>query len=166
MAKANLPPMASCTGCGDCCGPVAVRRLEAKQIREVLRETGESWTPNPERPMDCGFLRIDGETTRCAVYEARPFACRAFGVIEQMTCRHFPEEAQLDLSPQRAVELRLTDPADKLLGEHFESGYLERMSSLLGGNELGPGESIRLLRELRRTGQMPYRSEPREKVKL
>lgn len=152
--RADLPPMASCNGCGECCGPVAARRHEAKRIKALLRENGESWEVDPEDPTRCGFLRKDGEAMRCAVYEARPFACRAFGVIQQMVCNHFPEEAVIDLPPQQAVYLKLTDPADRLIGEYFEHGYLERIGATVGAT---PEQVKRFVPLMRQAGILPYR---------
>lgn len=126
-------------------------------MRHLAREKGEEWTVDADDPIR-GFLRRDGDVTSCAVYEARPFACRAFGVIEEMTCRHFPEDVVTSLPPQKAVLMRLTDPEDQLLGEAFEPGYLERMGAIASGGEFRPGVATQLALQMRAAGALPYRS--------
>jgi Fe-S-cluster containining protein len=135
--------MKSCTSCGECCTTVRARPEEAKRIRHFARENGIEWQPPERQPIDyaemgdqgpnryCGFLRRDGEVHRCAIYEVRPWACRAFGVVPGLECTYFPEEVVSGLSAEDAALRRLTDPADRLLGEYFESGYLERMKPFL-----------------------------------
>lgn len=77
--------------------------------------------------IQCGFLK-DGQ---CSIYEVRPFVCRAFGVIKQMPCTRFPQEAQLDFSIQKAHDLHFSNPDDAFLGFYFEPGYYDRMKEAL-----------------------------------
>jgi Fe-S-cluster containining protein len=133
-----MPAMPLCNGCGDCCGPVTARPEEVKRIRQYMKEHGVAWEPPaPEEntiSFSCGFLRKQEDGSfRCAVHPARPWACRAFGVIEEMPCPHFPEAVVESFPRQKAQALRLIDPADRYLGEHFEPGYLQR----IGGRGTG-----------------------------
>jgi hypothetical protein len=136
--RTDLPDMPLCNGCGAWCGPVTARPEEVKRIRRYVKENGIEWrAPELEEgtiSFACGFLRpqADGSYT-CAVHPVRPWACRAFGVIKEMPCPLFPEAAVTSVPRQQATLLRLIDPADKYLGEHFESGYLKR----IGGRGTG-----------------------------
>ena len=135
MRRTDLPQMPQCTSCGMCCGPVGARPDEAKRIKKYLKETGESWTPPPpgEDPGVCGFLRPNGDGSfGCAVYEVRPWSCRAFGVIKEMTCPFFPEAATLEMPRRQAVNLHFVDEDPKLLGEYFEATYLQRIGGRRG----------------------------------
>lgn len=123
--------MKSCDGCrhepdpNACCTIVRARPQEAKRIRRFTEDNGIEWQVN--EGIKCGFLR-DGQ---CSIYEVRPWVCRAFGVVRQMPCSRFPQEAQLDMPQQLAVSLRLSDPDDAFLGYYFEPGYYERMKRAL-----------------------------------
>lgn len=123
--------MASCDGCVGqrvehaCCTIVRARPSEAKAIRHYAREHGVAWQKNPG--ITCGFLQ-DGQ---CAIYPVRPWVCRAFGVVKQMPCSRFPDEAVLDFPREKAELLRLADPEDELLGFYFEPTYYERMKAAL-----------------------------------
>ena len=130
--------MPLCNGCGACCGPVKARPEEVARIRRYLKENDVHWeTPPVEEDtinFACGFLRKQEDGSYlCAVHPARPWACRAFGVIEEMPCHLFPEAAVTSVPQKQAQLLRLIDPEDKYLGEHFEPGYLQR----IGGAEMG-----------------------------
>ncbi len=131
MRRTDLPTMTKCNGCSNqpvknaCCTIVRARPAEAKCIRRFIKDNGIEWQQN--EGIQCGFLQ-DG---MCSIYEVRPWACRAFGVIRQMPCSHFPKEAQLDFPPEQTVVLRLSDPDDAFLGWYFEDGYYERMKVAL-----------------------------------
>ena len=136
--KPILPEMPLCNGCGACCGPVSARPAEAKVIRQYMREHGVEWQKSPHAPgtldFACGFLRKQPDDTYiCAIHPVRPWSCRAFGVIKEMTCPLFPEAAKDTVPPKEAVGLRLLDPDDKYLGEYFEPNYLKR----IGGRGFG-----------------------------
>ena len=136
--RTDLPPMPLCNGCGACCGPVTARPEEVKRIRKYVKENGVEWQAEPVEPgtisFACGFLRKHGDGSyACAVHEVRPWTCRAFGVIKEMPCPLFPEAAVESIPRQKAQELRLVDPGDRYLGEHFEPGYLAR----IGGRQTG-----------------------------
>ena len=120
--RTELPAMPDCTGCGECCTVVKVRPDEAKRIRHHVRTNGVEWSPPEHQPEDwasrgdegpnryCGFLRVDGWRYRCAVYDVRPWSCRAFGVVKGMACSYFPELAVSGPAPLAAVMRRLVDP--------------------------------------------------------
>ena len=134
MKRTDLPPMLSCDGCVDqpvvaaCCTIVHATRLEAKAIRRYASDNGIVWTPSEANGgIACGFLQ-DGQ---CAIYEVRPWMCRAFGVIKQAPCSRFPDEARVDMPQQQMINLRLSDPNDAFLGWYFEPGYYERMKKAL-----------------------------------
>jgi Fe-S-cluster containining protein len=120
--------MTHCDGCAHeattnaCCTLVMARPAEAKAIRHYAREHGVSWQQH--EGIRCGFLQ-DGQ---CAVYPVRPWVCRAFGVVQQLPCSRFPEDAVIDYSPEQARLNRVADPGDELLGAYFEDGYYERMT--------------------------------------
>ena len=131
--------MPLCNGCGACCGPVTARPDEVKRIKRFVADHDIKWEAPPlgEHTVSftCGFLSPqDDGSFRCAIHAVRPWACRAFGVIEEMPCPLFPDSASLSFPRQKAVLLRLIDDHDRYLGEHFEDGYLTR----IGGRELGP----------------------------
>ncbi len=135
MRRTDLPAMHACDGCksagpthgSDCCTIVRARPEETKRIRHYMRDNGVVWLK--AEGIKCGFLREGGA---CAIYDVRPWVCRAFGVVKQMPCPHFPEAAVVDLPSDKAIALRLGDPYDYTLGESFEGySYLARMKAAL-----------------------------------
>lgn len=150
--------MPSCTGCGQCCTVVRGRPDEIKRIRHFMRDNDVEWVVPPEDDqLRCGFLRDQPDGTKtCGVYEARPWACRAFGVIKEMPCTFFFEAATISLPADEAIARRLSDPDDQLLGEAFEGpGYAERLAAYMAketGREdlLRPGIGAELLAQQRR----------------
>lgn len=74
-----LPPMRCDRGCGECCGPVPVTESEYRKVVFVARAKK---LPPKRQGITCPFF-LDGT---CAVYDARPFACRLFGHVPGMTC--------------------------------------------------------------------------------
>jgi len=136
--KTDLPSMPLCNGCGACCGPVTARPEEVKRIKRFVEDNNVKWQADAVEEgtisFACGFLRPqDDGSYQCAVHSVRPWACRAFGVIKEMPCPLFPEAAVASVPRQQAVLLRLIDPEDKYLGEHFEEGYLRRIGGRGGG---------------------------------
>ncbi len=131
MTRTGLPAMKSCDGCAHevithaCCTIVRARPAEAKAIRHYIREHDIHWVENPG--ITCGFLQ-EGQ---CAIYPVRPWVCRAFGVVKQLPCSRFPEDATIDFPREKAELLRLADSDDELLGYYFEPTYYERMKAAL-----------------------------------
>jgi Fe-S-cluster containining protein len=74
-----LPAMACEKGCGECCTVVSCNTPEFDRIREYARVHGV--TPR-KQGITCPFYQDGG----CAVYEARPFACRFYGHTPHMRC--------------------------------------------------------------------------------
>jgi len=105
-------PETTCGGCGRCCfespGLFFVEYLRLVEMLETqrqdvvtraLRELLFSWI-EPER--NCLFL---DEARRCTIYEARPLACRLFGLSSPTD----PDQAQEELrmaAEQEAEQLR------------------------------------------------------------
>lgn len=126
--RTDIPPMPLCNGCGKCCGPATATRQEAKRIKRYIEDEDILWESNSDKPVDCGFLRDAGDGVfRCAVYEVRPWVCRAFGVFKELECPVFPEAVVGSYPARQAVLDNRIHEDDKFLGEYFEPGYLERM---------------------------------------
>ena len=111
----QFPPMPSCNGCGDCCGIVTCTEQEAKVIQGYLKEQGTSW--HPSEGITCGFL--DADTKQCRIYPVRPTLCHAFGVVTQLPCPHFPEDARINFPVQFMQQLALVGPEDHILAYYF-----------------------------------------------
>jgi Fe-S-cluster containining protein len=127
----ELPSMPSCTACGLCCGPATATREEAKRIKRYLKDTGNSWVaPDNTDPLRCGFLRDNQDGTfSCGTYPYRPWVCRAFGVVKQMPCQFFPEDAVVDYPAHEASLHHHIKSTDQFLGEYFEPGYWDRIDA-------------------------------------
>lgn len=132
--RTDLPSMALCNGCGECCGPAAARPQEVKRIRGFVRDNAIAWRVDPSSPLTCGFSRPTDAGAECAIYPVRPWVCRAFGVIAELPCKYFPEAVVLSFPADQAVAIGVSRPGDKLLGEVFESGYLRRLASIGGAS--------------------------------
>jgi hypothetical protein len=78
-----------CDGCTDCAakcaGSIQVWREEYEALRLAAAEAGLTWPPTPPASDwdPCPFL---DERALCAVYSARPFICRAFGLVPWLPC--------------------------------------------------------------------------------
>lgn len=124
--------MVSCDGCKaaggnqDCCTIVRARPAEAKRIKRFVDDNNINW--EQAEGIRCGFAR---EGNICAIYEVRPWVCRAFGVVKQLPCSHFPEEAVIDFPAEKTQALGWSSPDDAFLGYYFEPGYYERMKVAL-----------------------------------
>jgi Fe-S-cluster containining protein len=82
-ALRQIPAFTCKPGCSECCGPVAMSRLEWQRICDRL---GYKPNRNMEASLDCPMLK-DG---RCSVYDIRPTICRLFGTVNVplMLCPH------------------------------------------------------------------------------
>lgn len=68
-------------GCGDCCGVVPASGVEYDRVMAYAAEYG---IEPVLQGVTCPWFQDGG----CAVYEARPTACRLYGHCEGMTCPH------------------------------------------------------------------------------
>lgn len=100
-----VPEMKKCTKCGECCGPVAATREEMEIIKDFMQERGIKY--KDRGILVCGFLTEDNS---CAIYDVRPWVCRIFGVVKELVCPYFPEEATGSFSAGRSVGEGLSDP--------------------------------------------------------
>lgn len=75
----QLPEMRCDVGCGDCCGPAPLSRYEADIVRAYVRKHG---IVPVNQGVKCPFY----QRGVCAIYEARPAVCRAFGHSWMMEC--------------------------------------------------------------------------------
>lgn len=114
MKYPKLNAMPECTSCGQCCGPVTATLDEAFAIRKYIEANGIEWRERPDDPTRCGFY-----AGRCTIYEVRPFACRAYGVIKEMACPYFPDAAKQSLPAEDAIARGLMSPSDHLLSYFF-----------------------------------------------
>ena len=74
-----IPPMKCDKGCGDCCGYAPATEQEYRKVLYVAKAKKLSIK---HQGQTCPFYQ-DGT---CAVYDARPFACRFFGHVPEMVC--------------------------------------------------------------------------------
>ena len=69
-------PKVNCQGkCQESCGPIAMTRLERKQLPDAIDQI------SPD--LRCPLLTQDG---KCSVYDNRPLVCRLWGVVKDMPC--------------------------------------------------------------------------------
>ena len=89
----RLPPMRCDKGCGACCGPVPVDRVELAAIEAYAAAHGVF----PEdRGLSCPYY----QRGVCAVYPVRPRVCQAFGHTPRLVCErgyqaHVDDEHEL-----------------------------------------------------------------------
>jgi hypothetical protein len=94
---ATLPRLDCQKKCSECCGPVAMTRLEAKRINQVAeirtfplpathedRNFGMYRCVVVQEDLTCPLLK-DG---LCSVYAIRPAICRLWGLVPKMKCPH------------------------------------------------------------------------------
>ncbi|OGS01196.1 MAG: hypothetical protein A2V88_08935 [Elusimicrobia bacterium RBG_16_66_12] len=92
-----------------CCGPVTVTEREAEIIKTFAQERDIRWRTLSN--LRCGFL----QGGRCAMYEVRPFACRAMGVIKEMPCPR--QVGPLSFPADRAANEGWMSSSDRLLSD-------------------------------------------------
>ncbi len=87
---AQLPKIECQRKCQECCGPIAMTRLEAKRLPELAFD---------RLPSDAGISFISRTATdtlvcpllkrgECSVYARRPAICRLWGLTEKLRCPH------------------------------------------------------------------------------
>ena len=74
-----LPVMQCDPGCGECCGPVLCHEWEYQRVESYAKKHGLT-------PISQGSTCPWYQNGTCAVYPVRPFACRAFGHFQRLTC--------------------------------------------------------------------------------
>ena len=65
--------------CGLCCGVVPVTQKEFDRVASYIKDRG---IPVLVGGLTCPFFQHG----RCAIYDVRPLACKAFGHVPGMTC--------------------------------------------------------------------------------
>lgn len=116
----KFPAMPACTNCGDCCGPVTATLPEVLRIRKQYPKV--AWVEH-EDPLTCGFY----QGGLCRVYEARPAACRMYGVVKEMPCPYFPEAVRISLPAKDAIASGLMNMTDGLLAYYFAADGGQQM---------------------------------------
>lgn len=124
----KFPAMPSCTNCGDCCGPVTATLPEVLRIRNYVKRNKVEWVEH-EDAATCGFY----QNQRCAIYEARPTACRMYGVVREMPCPYFPDAVKMSLPAKDALAKGMMHPDDTILACYFAADGGERMVNALEG---------------------------------
>lgn len=87
----NIPRFECKPGCGDCCGPVAMSKLELKRLVQA--------SGLPDKRLSTAFMLktgcldcplLDQATHRCTQYEIRPAICKIFGssLHARLRCPH------------------------------------------------------------------------------
>ncbi|KKM67134.1 hypothetical protein LCGC14_1474210 [marine sediment metagenome] len=151
--KITIPSMPSCTGCGDCCGPVAATPKEIKKIAHKVKKKRIKWIPHALDPAKCGFFRFsdDGKSGSCTIYSVRPWSCQAFGVLKEMPCDFFPEAVRISIPADEAVKRRLLPPYSEsaLLSSHFAPDHGDRQINALRLKKQQDMDNI-MLREVSR----------------
>ncbi len=85
-------PKLQCKGlCQQCCGPIAMTKLEYARLSQRVGAP-----PKSRADHRCPMLGKDG---RCRVYEIRPAICRLYGLVPEMKCPHGCEPERW-LSPE------------------------------------------------------------------
>lgn len=80
---ATLPTVA-CKGlCAVACGPLPMSVLEAEQLKKADTQRR---LPMIRENVSCIYL--NEQTARCTVYAARPFICRVWGTVKNLSCMH------------------------------------------------------------------------------
>jgi hypothetical protein len=84
-------PVVACRGeCGVACGPIPLTDLEARRLQAAthrkprtiaLTVVNAAGVASPRE--QCVYLT---EAGRCAAYAARPLICRAWGVVQALSC--------------------------------------------------------------------------------
>lgn len=116
----KFPAMPACTNCGECCGPVTATLPEVLRIRKQYAKV--EWVEH-EDALTCGFYQAG----KCAVYEARPAACRMYGVVREMPCPYFPDSARISLPAKDAIARGMMNIEDNLLAFYFAADGGARM---------------------------------------
>lgn len=119
----KFPAMPACTNCGDCCGPVTATFKEVRRIRNFVERGKIEWVDHDDATT-CGFY----QNQRCAIYEARPAACRMYGVVKEMPCPYLPNSVRMSLPAKDAFARGLMSLDDNLLATYFAPDRGVRMT--------------------------------------
>ncbi len=81
---ARIPRVSPCKpGCHDCCGPIAMSRVEYGRLTGKRLSTSQPPIVASSTG-DCPYVSpVDG---CCTKYEQRPAICRLYGTVEGMRC--------------------------------------------------------------------------------
>lgn len=76
---ARLPSI-QCRGlCAMACGPIPLTDLEARRLQQTTHQP-----PRTVHDTRCVYL----QNNRCSAYAVRPLICRAYGLLEALSCPH------------------------------------------------------------------------------
>ena len=82
---AQIPSSKCPEGCGECCGPVYPSLKEMQNIRFWCVNHGMEFKDFATlNDLSCPYLMDD---KRCQIYDARPFMCRTYGMINHKLLR-------------------------------------------------------------------------------
>ncbi len=79
---AQLPDIECRGSCWDSCGSIAMSSIEHERVAAAGVDIPDSYTSR-DGPSVCPALTM---LHQCAVYDARPLICRAWGLTESMPC--------------------------------------------------------------------------------
>jgi hypothetical protein len=82
----TIPEFKCKDGCHDCCGIIAMTKLEWDNINPKLCGTISMEEHKVIASMFCPYIKVGG----CSIYENRPTICRLFGTVNTalLTCPH------------------------------------------------------------------------------
>lgn len=132
---AEIPALPCKRKCQECCGPIAFTPIEARLMEAAGADDDVVAMAHPVdgtywlTELVCPLLDWKGD---CSIYEARPFICRLWGVIESMKCPHGCVPVGGFLPERDGV--RLLAEAMQAGGAKYEPG------EVLAGYDKNPGD--------------------------
>jgi hypothetical protein len=120
--RITLPVMECRENCGACCGPVLCKDFEFQRVTAFAAKNGLS-------PVAQGITCPWYQGGKCTVYPVRPFACRMFGHVPRMECKHGFNTNVSRQDERRLVEIYKDDggPLDRMLHEALGYGWGEEI---------------------------------------